>query len=172
MGSDWSNRIDANLAAIHADLAMIAEKLNKIPMGKLAGADKKDLSEEDIQVGGSYTLKELKSAGFEDIKSFTQDLVEATYAIKTATIAMRGYTMLIGQAGLSKDQKAMIRELEYAMMATMKAAQAIMLLMKSQAIAELMSGPLTWKGAMDLAIIGGYSASSLAYSSKIVGGRV
>ena len=105
-------------------------------------------------------------------KDHTADLVSATYTIKTTAVALRGYMMLLDQLGLSRDQKKLIREMEYTMMAAMKVAQAIRIMQTSQAIAELTSGIFTWKGILDLGIAGGNIAAGVAYSSKVGGGGI
>ena len=105
-------------------------------------------------------------------KDHTSELVSATYTIKTTAIALRGYMMLLDQLGLSRDQKKVIREMEYVMMMAMKVVQAIRIMQTSQAIAELASGIFTWKGVLDLGIAGGNMAAGVAYGAKFGGSGI
>lgn len=99
-----------------------------------------------------------------------QDLVQATYTIRTASTAMRGYLMLLKQANLSTDQKQMIRELEYGMMMMLKAAWTIKLLIL--AYRELEAAALGPIGLLYTAFAFGGLASTLAFGNKMMGGTV
>lgn len=101
----------------------------------------------------------------------TTDLVHATYTIRSASTAMRGYMMMVDQAGLSKDQKKMIREMEYTAMMALKAATAIQYAAKAMELAQAgtLTGPL---GAMYAVLTGGSIAASVAFGSKLGGGGV
>lgn len=98
----------------------------------------------------------------------TEMLVQATYAIRTASIAMRGYLMLLDQAGLSKDQKKLIMEVEQSLMAIMKLAQAVRILQGIMKLGSLTSP----EGIFDLILMGGFASSSVAYGSKVQGGGI
>ena len=98
----------------------------------------------------------------------TEMLVQATYAIRTASNAMRGYLMLLDQAGLSKDQKKLIMEVENSLMAIMKLAQAVRILQGIMKLGSL-SSP---EGIFDLILMGGFASSSVAYGSKVQGGGI
>ena len=98
----------------------------------------------------------------------TEMLVQATYAIRTASNAMRGYLMLLDQAGLSKDQKKLIMEVENSLMAIMKLAQAVRILQGIMKLGSLTSP----EGIFDLILMGGFASSSVAYGSKVQGGGI
>ena len=130
-------------------------------MGAEATPSKQETDESGFP-SGPYKLK-----GFgEEGGDFTADLVHATYTIRTAATAFRGYMMLLDQAGLSKDQKKMVRELEYGAMMAMKAMVAIQLFNTARAA----TGDPT---AIFALIAGGGSlAASAAFGSKLQGGMV
>lgn len=98
----------------------------------------------------------------------TEMLVQATYAIRTASNAMRGYLMLLDQAGLSKDQKKLIMEVENSLMAIMKLAQAVRILQGIMKLGSLTSP----EGIFNLILMGGFASSSVAYGSKVQGGGI
>jgi hypothetical protein len=102
----------------------------------------------------------------DDTESNSLDnLISATYAFHSATHAMRGYLMLVDQLGLSKDQKKMVRDLEYVMMAIMKLTMAISM------IGEMMAGTLQPE-LLPIFLVGGLMSASVGYSSKVVGSGV
>lgn len=101
-------------------------------------------------------------------KDYTESLVQATYAIRTLSIAMRGYLQLVDQLGLSKDQKKMIREVENVMMMIMKLVQVVGMASTIIDVAEE-NYP---KALLTLIMMGGFAASSGAYASHVVAGGV
>jgi hypothetical protein len=127
-------------------------------------SDESTGTKEDVEIGQVVSLKDLRELGYTDIKSYTDDMVKATYAFKTAAIAAKGYLMLLDQMGLSPDQKKMVKELEYGMMAVMKAAQAVAIGKGIMEAATL--------NPMAILTLGGYAAGSIAYTSKLTGGGV
>jgi len=95
---------------------------------------------------------------------------QGTYAIQQATISMRGYLMLLGEAGLSKDQKKMVAQLETSMMMVMKIAATINVAMGLMKLAA--SGGLDPTAYMQVIMGGGYAASAIAYGMKTTGSGV
>lgn len=179
MPSAVISNIDSNLELIRATLNMLAVKIESLHAGGMGGAGKgetesggrSDTRSDFTDVSQFSFNREEALSGLEDIegkqlgdKSYTDILVEQTYALKTAAIAARGYLMLLDQMGLNKEQKHMIRELEYGMMAVMKMAQAV-----SLATGLMEAGTLNPKAIFT---IGGYAAGSIAYSMKMQGGGV
>jgi len=172
MGNATIDNIDRNLESIRTQLNILANQLSSITQATEEGTTRsKPLTEEEIRVGGIYTEAELKSAGFTREPSLSKQLMESTYSVRMAATALRGYMMLLDQAGLSRNQKEAVRELEYIMMAAMKAAQTIKLLIlayQTMAAAEA----VTPMGLFYLALAGGVGAASIAYSNKTLGGGV
>jgi len=107
----------------------------------------------------------------EQISSTTSEtLMQATYAIRSTAIAMRGYLMLIDQMGLPRDAKRMIREIEYIMMMIMKLSQTIKLLQLAQGLLTVSMGDP--RGLLYLFLAGGYGMAGIAYANKTMGGTV
>ena len=100
----------------------------------------------------------------------SETLMQATYAIRSTAIAMRGYLMLIDQMGLSRDQKKMIREMEYVMMMIMKLSQTIKLLQLAQGLLTVSMGDP--RGLLYLFLAGGYGMAGIAYANKTMGGTI
>jgi len=123
--------------------------------------DKLKAIEEYSKVMGKLTDIEGEDEGSNSLEG----LINATYAFHEATHAMRGYLMLVDQMGLGKDQKKMVRDLEYIMMAIMKMATAIG--MVGQMIAGTMQPEL-----LPIFLIGGLMSAYVGYSSKVVGSGV
>lgn len=172
--NEWTNTIDTNLLQIHMDLAVIAARLN-ILQGGTRGAGGTQAGQPLEEGPEGRTGEEVEGQFYPDVgpaettepTTNTETLVQATYAIRTATIAMRGYLMLLDQMGLSKDQKKLIMELQGTMMMVMKLMQVIRLLQAVSAAGGLMSGdPMA---IFDLILAGGFGASSIAYGRKIGG---
>ena len=103
----------------------------------------------------------------DNIKSYTDSVVDATYLIREGSIAMRGYGMMLDQMGISKDQKKMIHEMEETMMMIHKIIQTIYLLEAANTAFEASQGPL---GILEIGLAGGVFAGSMAYGSKVIGG--
>lgn len=95
--------------------------------------------------------------------NWVQDLVDSTYAIKTATIAVKGYTSALQNAGLSGDQKKLLKELAEIELAAGKALSAIQLINVAMGTAN----PV--KAAFTLIMAGGFAASGAVSASKISG---
>ena len=173
--NEWTNTIDTNLLQIHMDLAVIAARLN-ILQGGTRGAGGTQAGQPLEEGPEGRTGEEVEGQFYPDVEpaesteqlgTQTAGLVQATYAIRTATIAMRGYLMLLDQMHLSRDQKKMIMELQNVMMMVMKLMQVIRLLQAVSAAGGLMSGdPMA---IFDLILAGGFGASSIAYGRKIGG---
>ena len=101
-----------------------------------------------------------------------EDLVETTYAFKEVSHAMRGYLLLVDQLGLSRDQKKMVRDMEYAMMAVMKLTSAIMILARveeTMAAGESMAMPELF---LPLFVVGGLGSAAMGYGHKLSAGGV
>ena len=112
---------------------------------------------------------EVKEAAAENVKSYSQSVMEATYLVREATISVRGYGMLLDQMGLSRDQKRMVHQIEEGMMMVHKFIQAMKLLQAAQIAFEAEEGPLGW---LEIALAGGLGAASIAYASKLRSGDV
>jgi hypothetical protein len=103
-------------------------------------------------------------------KDYIDGMVKATYSIREASTAMRGYMMLLDQAGLSRDQKKMVKDVENGMMMIMKMATTLQYIIKLQQLAAASEfGPV---GYIYMIMIGGSMAASIAYGSKLTGGSV
>jgi hypothetical protein len=106
------------------------------------------------------------SSGKSNFQQMSLDLAQATYSIRTAETAAKGYLMVVGQLGLSADQKAMVRDLEQINMAVMK----VMATIKMLQLALASTNP--YMMAFYLFSAGGTAAASLAYGNKVSGGGV
>jgi hypothetical protein len=189
MTSGTIDRIDANLAAIHVLMSNMAAAVNSMtPQGKespsgtgleprrVGGTSVRPLSSFDIQEGQMSfgeqgelvpTEREEEEKG----RFTTEDLVGATYALHETTHAMRGYLMLLDQMGLNKDQKKMVRDLEYAMMLVTKLTTAMNILISLEtkaAAGEAISAPELF---LPLFIAGGMGSASFGYAHKLSGGQ-
>lgn len=166
----WKDKVDYELMEIRMHITSLEAQLKGGGRGGGTGGGKGATSDfTDISQFGfnkEEAVSKLTDIEEEEVegKSYTDMLVEQTYALKTATIAAKGYLMLLDQMGLSKDQKHMVRDLEYGMMAIMKGAQAVMI---GKGIMEAAS-----LNPMAILTFGGYVAGSVAYSSKLSGGGV
>jgi hypothetical protein len=134
------------------------------------GSDFSSVSDyiDDQQAGEEYDklLSKIPDIESEEKQGMsTEDLVNATYAIHQAAHAMRGYLMLVDQLGLSKDQKKMVRDLEYIVMAVMKLATAISL------VSKMVEGTLAPE-AMPIFLVGGLMSASIGYGMKVSGSGV
>ena len=176
--NEWTNTIDTNLLQIHMDLAVIAARLN-ILQGGTRGAGGTQAGQPLEEGPEGRTGEEVEGQFYPDVEpaesteqlgTQTAGLVQATYAIRTATIAMRGYLMLLDQMHLSRDQKKMIMELQNVMMMVMKAAQVLRIL--EMVSKGLEAGTLGTMGIFDVILMGGFGAASIAYGSKIGAGGV
>jgi hypothetical protein len=166
LSSSWATMIKGEIIDLKLRMTALEAAIREAS-GAVSGT--KEFGGEVDESG--FPTGPVKLIGFDkDIKSTAQELVEATYTIKSAAIAMRGYLMLLDQAGLSRDQKKMIREIEYGMMMVMKLAQTIKILMTAELFSRAAMGDPT--AFLQIGIAGGYLASSLAYGSKVSGGGV
>lgn len=188
----WVQKVDKELLMLHIDMQRLAKLVNSKGTGTGgttggSGAASKGAAESTTSEFGkgsdfssvSDYLDESQSAEeydkllakIPDIESegkggmSTEDLVAATYAIHEATHAMRGYLMLVDQLGLSKDQKKMVRDLEYIMMSIMKLATAISL------VTQMIEGTLAPE-ALPIFLVGGLMSASIGYGMKVSGSGV
>ena len=191
MGNATIDSIDRNLELIRAQLNMLAMRIQQptqsggstathneyTPIGERApyeseSSDKLTGVLPFAGAGGQGALRGgMNGASPEEESSggFTQeDLINATYTFREAAHSMRGYLMLLDQLGLSKDQKKLIRDLEYIMMMVSKIGITINFVMKA---AELAEAPETM-GASLLPLIfgGGTGSAAIAYGMKTLGG--
>jgi transcriptional regulator of aromatic amino acid metabolism len=119
-------------------------------------------------------LTEQATSKYTGNNEYLDNMVRASYSIREASTAMRGYLMLLDQAGLNKDQKKMIRDLENGMMSVMKFANALkyaLELKKMWDMAQLAGGAIGPQGIIMAIIGGGAMAASLAFGSKVSGGN-
>jgi len=100
----------------------------------------------------------------------THDLLEATYQLSMVRRALYGYAVLLGEMGLSKDQKQLVRDFENVTSAVLRLMQAIRIAWVALAALEAAESGDPLIAIARLAIAGGYFASSLYYTSKISGG--
>jgi hypothetical protein len=160
MPSEWAMMIKQEIIDIKIRLTALESKLENIAGKPL----------EDIKAGVPSEGIGPEVAGRAYTPTVAEELVEATYTIRQASMAMRGYLMLLDEAGLNKDQKKMVKELEEAMMMMMKLMTTIrMLQLAYQALTAAELGPM---GFVYLAFAGGTFSASLAYGSKLTGGMV
>src|SRR5208283_1190750 len=146
----WVQKVDKELLMLHIDMQRLAQILNSRKGGTGGVSSGPSDNKEDYtpigdrlpfesQSGDSLTgeLPFASEAGQNYLRNSdeekeggftTDDLVTATYSIHEATHAMRGYLMLLDQMGLSKDQKKMVRDLEYGMMMVSKLTMAMNIL--------------------------------------------
>jgi hypothetical protein len=167
--SNWSDKVSYELIELRQQIDAINAKLSAMTANQSgkSGPEATEATQPESKGYGEDTFPTglpKMGKGFEESEFTTDDLVSATYALQTATIAARGYLMLLDQMGLSKDQKAMVRELEMGLMAVMKAAQAISL---AKGIIEATS-----LNPMAILTLGGYATSSIAYMNKLGGGGI
>jgi hypothetical protein len=172
-GNSWGIMIKQEIMAIKGRLDAIESQLKTLQTS--GGGSTQDSSAND----GSTTEETdgsampLKGADFketaENAKSASAATMEATYALNQATISMRGYSTLLSEMGLSKDQKRMISELNESMMMIQKAASTLKLLQAAQVAFEAESGPIGW---LMLLFAGGTAASGIAYGGKVSAGGV
>ena len=185
------DNIDRNLEAIRQALNILANNLeqNKGLSGGGSGgggsggsrSSKGSGSESDFTDARSFItdadadeqykvalgqLTDLEGDGEKEGMSI-EDIKQGTYYIQSATIAMRGYLMALGEAGLSKNQKKMLSEVENAMMMIMKMSQVVSIASGLMSMANPLTSP---KGIVQLVMAGGYAGATLAYGSKTMGG--
>lgn len=170
----WVDKVDQELLMLHIDMQKVAALVNSkkgtdksaissITGGAVGGGSGR-LRQQSFDAKGNLTPTIDKETSIPN----TEMLVQATYAIRTASNAMRGYLMLLDQAGLSKDQKKLIMEVENSLMAIMKLAQAVRILQGIMKLGSLTSP----EGIFDLILMGGFASSSVAYGSKVQGGGI
>lgn len=193
----WKDKVSFELIEIRQQITILANQIKQMQSGgskgtntgakdsgtgTKAGSHKsvsvRPLSSFEVQEGqmsfgedGEGLVPTEKEEEGGDNKFSAENIKQSSYYIQQATISMRGYLMLLEQAGLSKDQKKMIGELETAMMAIMKIAATITVI---QGIMTLASGPagLGSKGIIQLIMGGGYASSAMAYGMKTIGGGI
>jgi hypothetical protein len=112
--------------------------------------------------GSSSSSSGGSSGGGQIVGMNTQLLVQATYAIRETTTAMRGYLMLLDQMNISRDQKKAIKQIEDMSMTVLKIASAVKL-----AMAALTTAANPAMGVLNMALAGGMMASSVAFANKI-----
>ena len=182
----WSDKVSAELIEIRQHLVILEAKVEAMKSGGTAdatggarpikevsefgkGSDFSSVEKWQRDMNAAKEYDEMLRTKITDIESeitgkeglSTEDLVHVTYAIHEATHAMRGYLMFLDQLGLSKDQKHLIRELEYFVMMITKLTTAILV------IAGMMEAGFTPLGIF---VAGGMGAASLGYGMKIAGG--
>lgn len=167
----WVDKVDKELLMLHIDMQRLAKNVKSQshsggPKDDSGSGGPKEPDEPPQGKSGESPSEEDKS-GFG-----TEDFVAATYSIHEATHAMRGYLMLVDQMGLSRDQKKMIRDLEYAMMMITKITMAMNILMSLESkVAE--GGALTAPEIfLPLMVAGGLGSASIAYGMKLNGGQI
>jgi len=178
-------RIDAIAVALNASTPDSKTGQSGGPTGGSgSGGPKADSSSSEFGKGSDFSSVESYTKNMDAAKSLGElydkmgnmegddtesnsldNLISATYAFHSATHAMRGYLMLVDQLGLSKDQKKMVRDLEYVMMAIMKLTMAISM------IGEMMAGTLQPE-FLPIFLVGGLMSASVGYSYKVVGSGV
>lgn len=164
MPNEWAGMIKSEIIDLKIRLDSVERQLNELGYKSSPEGEGKDIYSRD-------SIFDREADWSQRDKLEAMDLVKATYSIREATKAMRGYLMLLDQAGLSKEQKKMVRDLEYAMMMIMKAATALNLLLKMQQL--MAAGALGPSGILMYGIFaGGSMAASVAYGSKLSGGLV
>lgn len=184
----WKDKVSYELIELRQQVSLLAVQIKAMQQGGAGGGSSsvatvgggssrrsvsvRPLSDYEMQEGQMTLTGELATVGSEEgeEEDSTNNIKQSSYAIQQATIAMRGYLMLLQQLGLSKDQKKMISELQTAMMMVMKIAATISVV---QGLMELSAtgglDPTAW---IQIVMAGGYASSSLAYGSKTVGGNI
>jgi hypothetical protein len=179
MGGSFGANIKAELMEFRARLDAMEAQLKTMGSGGSSSGGQSGISETTTETDvGSVSVGDTSSQGVKatsdevdnatsNIKSYTDSVVDATYLIREASVAMRGYGMLLDQMGLSKDQKKLIHDMEETMMMVYKVIQTLRLLEAANLAFEAGSGGL---GMLEIGLAGGVFAGSMAYGSKVVGG--
>jgi hypothetical protein len=175
-GNPWSILIKQEIMAIKGRLDAIESQMKTLQTSGSGSSGSTDSSSEndgsivEETDGNSMPIKgnDFKETT-ENAKSASAATMEATYALNQASISMRGYSTLLSEMGLSKDQKRMLAQLNETMMMIQKVASTLKLLEAAQAAFEAGSGPIGW---LELAFAGGTAASGIAYGSKVTSGNV
>lgn len=175
MPSSWADQIKTDILDLKMRVTALETQVNSMRDGILGAASKpvvfKDTKSSDFTTGNITSetdlLKQYKDAnGNTNFNQMSMDLVAATYSIRTASTAMKGYLMLLNQAGLSEDQNALVRDLEYVNMAIIKVMTTIKLFQLA------ISATNPYMLLFYLFAAGGTIASSVAYGNKVTGGGV
>jgi hypothetical protein len=182
----WSDKVDAELVEIRNRLDAIEAKLSNMGVNTQgynpnAPHENDDTSTPRQLMGytqnrlhkqGEAFFKAYSDTGMDDEEgeSYTHKLMENTYLLNQATISIRGYSMLLEEMGLSKDQKRMLSELNEIMMMVQKVASTIRILSMFVGPEAIALGSA--KGILNLILAGGVGAGSLAYGSKVSSGNV
>lgn len=178
----WVDKVDKELLMLHIDMQRLAKNVKSQshsggPKDDSGSGGPKEPDEPPQGKSGEYAdghfYADVEPPSEEDKSGFgTEDFVAATYSIHEATHAMRGYLMLVDQMGLSRDQKKMIRDLEYAMMMISKITMAMNILMSLESkVAEggALAAPEIF---LPLMVAGGLGSASIAYGMKLNGGQI
>lgn len=166
--NSWAEHIKADILNLKMRVTALETQVNAMKEGMLGSNTSTVKSAGSSGTGSS--LEKLSggsdSKGNTNFEQLSLDLAKVTYSIRTAETAAKGYLMLIGQMGLSADQKAIVRDLENINMAVMKTMATIKMLQ----LALASTNP--YMMAFYLFSAGGTLAASVAYGNKVSGGGV
>jgi hypothetical protein len=167
--NSWAEQIKADILNLKMRVTALETQVNAMKEGML-GSNTSTVKSAGSSGTGSSSLEKLSggadSKGNTNFEQMSLDLAKVTYSIRTAETAAKGYLMLLGQMGLSADQKAMVRDLENINMAVMKTMATIKMLQ----LALASTNP--YMMAFYLFSAGGTLAASVAYGNKVSGGGV
>jgi hypothetical protein len=180
-GATFGQNVKAELMEFRGRIEALEAAQRMISQGGVSAAPQTPVDTENVDESGFPTFdpSHVIMKGFDketdNVKSYSQSVMEATYLMHEAATATRGYAQLLTEMGLSKDQKKMLHELEQAMMMFLKMGSMLRLLIKAQeefdaaeAAGEAM-GPLGW---LEIILAGGMGSASLGYGMRLKAGDV
>lgn len=175
-GNTFGQNVKSELMEFRGRITALEQEIATL-QGGMQKSPEIDLSQVDESGFPTFdpSTAKITDHDIENVKSYSEQVMEATYLMHEAATATRGYMLLLTQAGLSKEQKKVVHELEDVMMMALKVGSTIRLLMKAQEAfnaAELAGASISPLGMFEVAVAGGMLAASVGYGSKLRGGEV
>ena len=178
-GATFGQNVKAELMEFRGRIEALEAAQRMMSQGGISAAPQTPVDTENVDESGFPTFDpstvKITDRDVDNVKNYSQEVMQATYLMHEAATATRGYAQLLTEMGLSKDQKKMLHELEQTMMMFLKMGSMLRLLIKAQeefdaaeAAGEAM-GPLGW---LEIILAGGMGAASMGYGMKLKGGDV
>jgi len=163
-GITWAQMIKQEIIDIKLRMSKIEAYIAVLGMGNITTTETLEAQRLFGEMGAGYTGYEY--GGIEPRDEPTRsNLMEVLVLTAQARRAIFGYGQLLGEMGLDKDQKKMIRQIENTISMILRLTQAIKLMREIQII-----GLFTPIGAAYGFLALGTLASSLYYGMKFSGG--
>jgi hypothetical protein len=178
--SSWAQMIKAEIIELKIRMSALEAKLAEV--SQAGGPSTTTQSPHDVSdirelTPTSFThekgtealtdIEQVAQLSGKDREDLMKDFVEFTSQARMATISMRGYIMLLDQAGLSKDSKKALRQIQEIMLAVQKAIVTIKLFSEALLIPMMAGTAIEPLNVLMLLMAGGTMAGSMAYTSKV-----